>query len=191
MRGSGLRQKSLSVRALKAGLLAKSTTRFPELAESGEIFLRAARNKRVKAGSPYKTILEAVTWLHESDSVPVYVSAATFGQVHQLSERQAEKGSGLSLALMECDLQLELMKAVFPSDVMDPDVMDQRAQQEALIRQKEDAIANQQFEEAVAIRDHQIALMSSMNQSGESVELEFRHIASVLTKLGFDEPPVE
>jgi len=64
-----------------------------------------------------------------------------------------------------------------------------RVELERQQREKEDAVANQEWERAVELRDETDALKAKLRQAPqETIDLQPNHILQALANLGFDEP---
>jgi hypothetical protein len=132
-------------------------------------------------------LLRCASSIHEDAFIPASVPVETFAFLHKLGTRcdHSEKPLGRFLLLVRASqLKDAVLQIVLPSGYHKL-----REELEGRQREKEEAVANEEYARARELRDATDAIKSRMSQFPTSItEIKPDHVLQAIANLGFDEP---
>jgi UvrB/uvrC motif. len=131
-------------------------------------------------------LLQVASSINEDTTQPLRVPVLTIRFLHLLGRQcdHSTKPLGRFLLLIpHSRLVDEIGRLLLPSEFWES-----RAERERLQRLKEEAVANQEWERAAAIRDQGYSLLDRLRQmsEGNTIDVQPDHILQAIANLGFD-----
>jgi hypothetical protein len=132
-------------------------------------------------------LLQVASSISEDTTLPLRVPDLTISFLRRLGSQcdHSTKPLGRFLLLVRCSrLVDEIIRILLPKEFQDL-----RAELERLQMTKEEAVANQEWQRAVALRDQTDLLRDQLRQMGQlnALDVQPEHVVQAIANLGFNE----
>jgi hypothetical protein len=132
-------------------------------------------------------LLRVASSINEDTTLPLRVSVLTVSFLQRLSRQcdHSTKPLGRFLLLIPCSRMVdEIIRIVLPGEFQEL-----RAESERLQVLKEEAVANQEWQRAAALRDQTDSLKSRLRQIGQgnAIDVQPEHVLQAIANLGFND----
>lgn len=132
-------------------------------------------------------LLRVASSINEDTTLPLRVPILTVGFLRRLGRQcdHSTKPLGRFLLLVTCSrLVDEIIRILLPREIQKL-----RAELERLQMAKEEAVVNQEWQQAVALRDQSHLLKDRLRQMGQvnAIDVQPEHVVQAIGRLGFNE----